>query len=63
MIGYVYSLIADNTLLGTAHCPHRCFNRPEPLCRTAPEESKHLDNSCPLRKAKNNILRKLFGGF
>ena len=54
------AMTSRNTGYGTAHCPHRCLQRAVPLCRTQQMVSSHLEDTCPLRKAKKGLLSRLF---
>ena len=59
MIGRVLGPTFLNMEYGTQHCPHKCLQRAVPLCQMQPTESNHLEDTCPLRRAKKGPLKQI----
>jgi len=49
-----------NTVSGTQHCPHKCLRRAVPLCQTQQMESNLLEDTCPLKNQRKDLLSRLF---
>ena len=60
MIGRVFEHGLLPTELGTQHCLLKCHRRAVPLCQTQQMELSHLEDICPLRKAKKDHSNRLF---
>ena len=60
MIGNLLEHLSWNTELGTQHCPHRCHRRAVPLCQTQQTESNLLEDTCPLKNQRKDLLSRLF---
>ena len=60
MIGRILDFGSKSTEYGTQHCLLRCHQRAVPLCQTQQMESNHLEDICPLRKAKRDHSNRLF---
>jgi len=41
-------------------CPHRCLRRAVPLCQTQQTESNLLEDTCPLKNQRKDLLSRLF---
>ena len=60
MIGRILDFGSKSTELGTQHCLLKCHRRAVPLCQTQQMESNHLEDICPLRRAKKDHSNRLF---
>ena len=55
--------LSPPTVYGTQHCLLRCHQRAVPLCQTQQMESNHLETICPLRRARKDLLNRLFPSY
>ena len=60
MIGRVFDFHLKSTEYGTQHCLLRCHQKAVPLCQTQQMELNHLEDICPLRRAKKDHSNRLF---
>ena len=60
MIGRVLDFGSKSTEYGTQHCLLKCHRRAVPLCQTQQMELNHLEDICPLRRAKRDHSNRLF---
>ena len=57
MIGIVYAMTLNNTVYGTAHCPHRCL---ESSCCVSTQLTELTRKAATFQEVPKRVLSRLF---